>query len=264
MPFRITSRRNPQVQDVRRLQDESRYRRRTGRFVVEGVRLAEEVLRAGLRPEKAFYVPTTLSARGQAVVAAWQERGVPLWEVTPEVMAAMSATETPQGLLLVLPWPQLSWPRRPSMLLLVDGLQDPGNLGTMLRTAWAAGVEGVVLLPGTVDVWSPKVVRAAMGAHLHLPLQRIVWEGLDDLLSGMEVYVTDVRAGVPYFQADWSRPFVLVIGNEAHGVREPVRNLATQMVHIPLARGVESLNAAVATGILLFEARRQRLFSAQG
>ncbi len=257
-PFRITSRRNPQVQEVRRLQEENRFRRRTRRFVIEGVRLAEEALRAGARPEKVFYCPASLNARGQAVVQDFRERGVPVWEVTPEVMAAMSATETPQGLLLVLPWPERAWPSRLTKMLLVDGLQDPGNLGTLLRTAWAAGVQAVALLPGTVDPWSPKVVRAAMGAHFHLPVRRISWDELPQMVEGLRVYVTDVREGVPYTQVDWTRPFVLVIGSEAHGVRAPLRDLATATVHIPLAPGVESLNAAVAAAVMLFEARRQR------
>ncbi len=255
---RITSRRNPQVQEVRRLQEESRYRRRTRRFVVEGVRLAEEALRAGARPEKIFYCPASLNPRGQAVVAAYEEQGVPVWEVTPEVMAAMSATETPQGLLLVLPWPQHPWPERRDFMLLIDGLQDPGNMGTVLRTAWATGVQGVWVLPGTVDLWSPKVVRGAMGAHFYLPCQRLDWEDLPSVLQGLRVYVTDPHEGVEYTQVPWREPFVLVIGSEAHGVREPLRDVADLYVHIPLAPGVESLNAAVAAGILLFEARRQR------
>ena len=255
---RITSRRNPQVQEVRRLQEESRYRRRTRRFVVEGVRLAEEALRAGARPEKLFYCPASLNPRGQAVVAAYEVQGVPIWEVTPEVMATMSATETPQGLLLVLPWLQRPWPQKQDFMLLVDGLQDPGNMGTVLRTAWAAGVQGVWVLPGTVDIWSPKVVRSAMGAHFYLPCRRLDWEDLPAALQGLRVYVTDPHGGVEYTQVSWKAPFVLVIGNEAHGVREPLRDLADLYVYIPLAPGVESLNAAVATGILLFEARRQR------
>ncbi len=255
---RITSRRNPQVQEVRRLQEESRYRRRKQRFVVEGVRLAEEALRAKARPEKVFFCPVSLNPRGQAVVASYAEQGVPIWEVTPEVMAAMSATETPQGLLMVMPWPQISWPERSDFVLLVDGLQDPGNMGTLLRTAWAAGVQGVWVLPGTVDLWSPKVVRGAMGAHFYLPCRRLDWESLPQAVQALRVYVTDPHQGKPYTEVSWKEPFVLVIGSEAHGVREPVRDMADAYVHIPLAPGVESLNAAVAAGILLFEARRQR------
>lgn len=255
---RITSRHNPRVKDVRRLQEESRYRRKTRRFVVEGVRLAEEALRAGLTPEAVYLCPTILNPRGQALVAQWRAQGVPCFEITPEVLAAMSATETPQGILLVLPWPDLPWPEQGTMFLLLDGLQDPGNLGTILRTAWAAGVDGIWVLPGTVDVWSPKVVRAGMGAHMHLPIRPLTWDELPQAVAEFTLLAADAHAGSPYTQAPWEQPFVLAVGSEAHGLREPVRELADMFVHIPLASGVESLNAAVATGILLFEARRRR------
>ncbi len=258
MSARIHSRRNPQVREVRRLQTDRRYRRQTRRFVVEGVRLAEEALRAGVRPLAVYFCPACLSPRGMALVAQWRGQDVPIWEVTPEVMAAMSATETPQGLLAVFPWLDRPWPAQGAMFLLIDGLQDPGNLGTILRTAWAAGVDGVYLLPGTTDVWAPKVVRGGMGAHFHLPLRKLNWEALPQAVAGYTVLVADAHQGLPYTQAPWHRPFVLVIGNEAHGVRPPVRALAHAFVHIPLASGVESLNAAVATGVLLFEARRQQ------
>lgn len=252
----LSSRRHPLVQEVRRLQQDARFRRKTQRFVVEGVRLAEEVLRAGLRPLQVFWSPTMLSPRGFAVVDAFIRQDVPVREATPHVMEAMSATETPQGLLLVMPWVELPWPQPLTWLVLVDGLQDPGNLGTLLRTSWAAGVQAVALLPGTVDPWSPKVVRAAMGAHFHLPLRRLSWDQWRAMREGFHLYVAAAHEGQPYTQVPWRFPLALAIGSEAHGVREPLYHQAHQKVTIPLAPGVESLNAAVAAGVLLFEIRR--------
>ncbi len=260
----LTSRRHPLVQEVRRLQQDARFRRKTQRFVVEGVRLAEEVLRAGLRPLHVFWVPAALSPRGYAMVETWQRQDVPVREVAAHVMEAMSATETPQGLLLVLPWLTLPWPAALRWVLVVDGLQDPGNLGALLRTAWAAGVQAVALLPGTVDPWSPKVVRAAMGAHFHLPLRRLDWAEWEALRAQVHLYVAEAHEGEPYTQVDWRFPLALAVGSEAHGVREPVRRHAQERVSIPLCPGVESLNVAVAAGILLFYLRDRYPQETQG
>ncbi len=254
---RITSRRNPRIQTVRRLQRSRRSRREMGLWVAEGVRLAEEALAAEWLPRWALYTPK-ISPRGQAVVAALQARGVPLWEVPPEVFAAASATQTPQGVLLVLPRRALPWPENANFVLWLDGVRDPGNAGTMLRTAWAAGVQGVVLSPDTVDAFNPKVVRAAMGAHFHLPLRRAAWNEAAALRGGKAVFLAAAGEGVPYDQADFLQPLVLVVGGEAEGAGADARRAATQAVHIPMPGGAESLNAAVAAAVLLFEVVRQR------
>ena len=167
----IRSRRNPKVQHVRRLLHSARARRDAGQFVAEGVRLAEEALAAGWRPAWVLF-STEIGVRGQAVVAAFRQQGVPVFAATPEVMQAASATETPQGVVLVLPLPPPHWPDTTDFLLVLDGVRDPGNVGTMLRTAWAAGVQGVLLSADCADPFNPKVVRAGMGAHFHLPLRR--------------------------------------------------------------------------------------------
>ena len=254
---RITSRRNPQVQRVRRLQRQAKARRAARAWVVEGVRLGEEALRAGARVEAVFFTPS-LAARGRALVEAWAAQGVPVYEVTEAVMEALSATATPPGLLLVLALEPRPWPARPSFVLVLDGVRDPGNLGTLLRTAWAAGVHGVALVGEHADPWAPKVVRAGMGAHFHVPLWTGSWAALAPRLQGLTVYLAAMQGEVAYPEADFRAPVALVVGGEAHGPSPDAARHAHHTVYIPMPGGAESLNAAVAGGILLFEVVRQR------
>jgi TrmH family RNA methyltransferase len=175
-------------------------------------------------------------------------------------MRAASDTQTPQGILVVLEPRDLRLPPHPDFLFIVDQVRDPGNLGTILRTAAAAGVDGVLLPPGTVDVYAPKVVRAAMGAHFRLPIRLLSWEEIGAQLesSDLRTYLADARKGVEYTQADFRSPLALIIGSEAEGAGAQAQSLAEERVFIPMPGGMESLNAAIAAGILLFEVVRQR------
>ena len=254
----ITSPRNPRLKLVRRLQKSARARRESGLFVAEGVRLAEEALRAGLPARFVLFVEG-LSPRGLAVVEGYRARGAEIWLLSSEAMRSVSATETPQGILLVLPFPALPLPPKPDFALILDGVRDPGNMGTILRTAWAAAVQAVYLIGGCVDPFNPKVVRAAMGAHFHLPVRQSSPERLVGMLGGARAYLAAAGEGEPYTQADFRRPLALLIGGEADGVSEAARRaLRPSPVHIPMPGGAESLNAAVAAAVLMFEVVRQR------
>ena len=253
----IRSRRNSKVQHVRRLLRSGRARRDAGQFVVEGVRLAEEALEAGLRPAWILF-SDTIGTRGRAVVHAFEQLGVPVFAATPDVMRASSATETPQGVLLVLPFPALHWPEKADFLLVLDSVRDPGNVGTMLRTAWAAGAQGVLLSSDCADPFNPKVVRAGMGAHFYLPIRRTSWNILLPLLDNKARFLAAGREGIPYTDVDFQQPLALIVGGEAHGAGPVARQVATQVVHIPLPGAAESLNASVAAGVLMFEVVRQR------
>jgi TrmH family RNA methyltransferase len=145
-----------------------------------------------------------------------------------------------------------------SLAVVADGIADPGNLGTLLRTAWAAGVEAVFLTPGTVDAYNPKTVRSAMGAHFHLPLVSDTNEGILERLAGLELWLAEPRGGLPYDDLDARHPMALVIGQEAHGASAFWRSRAAGAVSIPMVSSVESLNAAIAAAVILFEVRRQR------
>lgn len=225
---------------------------------MEGVRLCEEVLRARVIPALLFYTPEVAAEeRVRDLLQAFAGLGKPGMAVSAEVMRAISDTQTPPGLLAVVPISEK--PQEQGSLLIVDRLRDPGNLGTILRSAWAAGVGQVVTTKGTVDIYSPKVVRGAMGAHFHLSLAPDrEWKEIEPLLEERQVLLADARGEAAYYEVDWSRPSALIIGGEAEGASEEANRLADRKVYIPMPGGAESLNAAVAASIILFEAARQQ------
>ena len=255
----ITSARNPKIQWVRKLQSQPRLRREAGAFVVEGVRLAEEALASGWEAQLVLHSPD-LDARGQQVADGFIARGTPYELVSDDVLRSASDTQTPQGILVVLSRQTLPLPQQTDFIFVMDGVRDPGNLGGMLRSAAAAGVDLVCLTEGTTDPWAPKVLRAAMGAHFHLPLQNLSWEELSTLAqgAGLRIYLADTSGGIAYTQADFRSPLALIVGGEAEGASPPALALADEQVRIPMPGGSESLNAAAAAAILLFEAVRQR------
>ena len=253
----ITSTANPKIKWVRQLQAHSRERREAAAFVVEGVRLVEEALAAGWEAQLVLYTDD-LSERGRLVLDGFALRGALLEQVSAEVLHAASDTETPQGLLAVLSQRLLPLPPAPDLVFIPDRVRDPGNLGTMLRTAAAAGVGAVFCPPETVDAFAPKVVRAGMGAHFRLPVHSLDWEAIAHHLAPLQVFLAAMQEGLAYTRADFRSPLALIVGSEAQGAGPQARRLAHSLVHIPMPGGGESLNAAVAAGILLFEVARQR------
>jgi TrmH family RNA methyltransferase len=255
----ITSLKNDKVRYVRALQSRRRVRQREQRLVFEGVRLIEEAVRAGVLPAFTFYTePAEADERGGELLGILREMSVPCYAVSEPVMTACSDTETPQGMLAVLPTLNHPNPESPTLTLITDRVRDPGNLGTILRTALAAGVEQVLMTPGTVDASNPKVVRAAMGAHLHLPAAALRWEAIAEAMTGCDVWLAAAGGDVLYTAVDWTRPVAIIIGGEAAGAGEQARALARERVSIPMTTGVESLNTAAATAVILFEVVRQR------
>ena len=253
----ITSTANPKIKWVRLLQSQGRERRLAGAFVVEGVRLVEEALAAGWEAQLVLYTGD-LTERGRLVLDGFAARQVPLEQVTPEVLRAASDTETPQGLLAVLTQLAIPLPAAINLVFIPDQVRDPGNLGTMLRTALAAGVQAVFCPPDTADAFAPKVLRAGMGAHFRLPVHSLDWEAIAGHLAPLQVYLAAVQEGLSYTQANFRSPLALIVGGEAQGAGPQARRLAQAQVRIPMPGGGESLNAAVAAGILLFEVARQR------
>jgi TrmH family RNA methyltransferase len=255
----ITSTRNPKIQHIRALQGRGRIRRAEQSCVIEGVRLVEEAFEAGWEAELVLH-SGDLSQRGQALLQSFQERGATIEEVSPNVMKAASDTQTPQGILAIVRTRRLALPERLNFAFILDGVRDPGNLGSMLRTATAAGAEAVLLPPGNVDPFSPKVLRAGMGAHFRLPIENLDWDQIAGLVQRyqLHVYLAAARQGVPHTEADFRQPLALLIGGEAEGAGFNGSQLANECVHIAMPGKVESLNAAAAAAILLFEVVRQR------
>jgi TrmH family RNA methyltransferase len=258
-PIVITSTANDSVKYARSLhRRRTRYREKA--FIVEGLRAVEEAIKADSVPALMFCTPEVLGQpRSRTLVLRAEQVGTEVKVVSEQVMKVMANTVTPSGLLAVLPIVQCSVPRPLTWVLVMDRLRDPGNMGTVMRSALAAGVELVITTKGTVDLYSPKVVRAAMGAHFGLKLcLNQSWQAIEDILQGLRVLVADPRQGCPYWEVDWHLPTALWIGGEATGASPQGKKMASSYVTVPMREGVESLNAAVAASVLLFEASRQR------
>lgn len=235
-------------------------RREQRAFLVEGTRLVAEALAASWPLVAALYDPER--ARTEGRLASLVERIPNALPALPRAIKHASDTVTPQGIVAAarMPAPVESVDPAEPIVLVLDGLADPGNAGTLLRSALAAGVRAVLAPKGTVDLYSPKVVRSAMGAHFHLKLgTELSWQELQKLLGdGRRVAVAEAHADLPYHRFDWLPPSALIVGGEAHGPSGEALRLASARVSIPLEGGVESLNAAVAGSVILFEAKRQR------
>lgn len=229
-------------------------------MVAEGARLFAEVLKSQIKPLEVFVTHAFAQAdRAGGALLSQIDTDVRVFFVTEEVMRSIADTVTPQGVIAITPIPELQPEANVTPLWLIpDQIRDPGNLGTILRTAWAAGVTEVLTPPGTVDVTHPKVVRAAMGAHYHLPIRQVTWNHIDEIIGpATHIWLADVGGTQSYDTVDWSQRTALIVGGEATGASFDARARA-HTLHIPMAPGVDSLNVAIATGILLFEAARCR------
>ncbi|MCP5096870.1 MAG: RNA methyltransferase [Chloroflexi bacterium] len=253
----IQSTSNPKVKYIRRLQNEKRFRYRERAFVVEGTRWVRDLLdRIDQRSQLLYYTESWAGKREHINIL--QQIGVSGQAVSEAVMKVLSDTDTPPGVLGVMRMVERPLPTSPTFILILDAITTPGNLGTMLRTAAAAGVEAVILAPGCVDAYNPKVVRGGMGAHLRLSIQNMKWDEIVQYSSGMQIWVAAAEGAQAYTAVNWKRPFALIIGSEAHGASEQARKMMSGAVAIPMHADTESLNAAMAAGIILFEAKRQK------
>lgn len=272
----ITSPSNPKVALLRSLHA-PRGRAEAGAFLVEGPHVVGAALAAGISPFLLLYEPEALgrSEEGRALLDRLAQAGeggqMEALETNARALAHACDTQTPQGVAGAVALADVAPERlrarrrgcfRP-LLLVLDELADPGNLGTILRSALAADVDEVLLTRRCVDSYNPKVVRAASGAHFHLPVAaQQSWEQIAVRLAGApktaQVLLAEASAPHPYYEVDLTRRTALIIGNEARGPSAEARRLATGAVSIPMWNGVESLNAAIAASLLLFEAARQQ------
>ncbi len=237
-------------------------RKRRGLTVIEGVRLIEEAFAAELAVRGVLASPDTGGdERSRALLAAVAARAIPLADVTSREFATIADTQTPQGIAAIVEMPRHDLaaivPRPRAPVLVLDAVQDPGNVGALIRTAWALGSPGAILLDGTADVANPKVIRAGMGATFRLPVASAV---VNDLKGWLRKHDVTLWATSPAGSAVGTVPvperLAVAVGNEGAGAREEIVAMATARIAIPLARGADSLNVVAATGIVLFEASR--------
>ena len=257
----ITSSQNPRYKELKALITQAKARREAGRTVLEGVHLAQSYLDAGLTPKLCVVSETGLdNAEVAGIVERCDDLAVEYLMVTDRQFNSLSVVRNGIGIMLVIDMPGVS---NDSLLeadaLLLDGVQDPGNLGTILRTAAAAGVAEIYCSASTASAWSPKVLRAGMGAHFGLTIYENV--DLTDLITGATVPVlaTTLQASASIYEADLKQPVAWIVGNEGQGVDESLLTEGVSQVNIPQAPNVESLNVSAATAVCLFEQVRQRL-----
>jgi TrmH family RNA methyltransferase len=278
---KITSRQNPLVKRFRRVRVGSERH-----FVfLEGVRLVEDALRSGARFEAvAFTSAIESTERGIRLLDALQQVPCRGAHLSPQVMEAITGTVVAQGVAAMVSRPHYELEellaREPALLVIADRLQDPGNLGAIIRTAEAVGADGVITTHYTVEPWNDKALRASMGAALRLPI--VTGAKLDETASLCRLHKLKIVASRPsspppqrgvrkaradkkaltYTDADLTMPLALILSKEASGVEEATTAIADEFVSIPMSAGVESLNVAAAAAILLYEIARQRNFFA--
>ncbi len=260
----ITSAVNPKVKEIIQLQKKAAVRKNKDVYIVEGVKMYEEADPGQIQK---IYVSEGYLRKHPMPVQ--NERGQ--WfceEVSDKVMEAMSDTKTPQGILCVMKRrhyrleDMLRAERQPRLLLL-ENLQDPGNLGTIMRTAEGAGMAGVILTENCVDMYNPKTIRSTMGSLYRVPFIYLQDDSLEELCAklkrkGLILYGSALRKdSVSYDAVSYRQGCVFMIGNEAAGLSDLLLNAADQLLHIPMSGKVESLNASVAAAILMYESRRQ-------
>ena len=249
----ITSRQHPEVKELLKL-SQRKHRLRQGQFLAEGLRLVEDGLAAGWIPVKLVVSPPLLSKRAAAALAQWD---YPRLELAPELMALACDTETSQGVMALFPLPECNLDSiRGELVLVLDGISDPGNAGTLLRSGAAVGVSGLIATAGTADLSSPKVVRASMGGVFRVPWamdaepdQVVSWAKTE----GWQLVTLEPRGGIPYHRFAYKDKLALVVGSEADGVGTEIASACSAAVTIPMPGGLESLNAAIAATLVLYQ-----------
>lgn len=254
----ITSAGNSSVKNIIALQKKGKLRKEQDVFLVEGPKMVSEIPEGFL---KELFVSEEFEANGQ-FAGLLKNKKYEL--VSSRVFREMSDTQTPQGILAVVGQRHSTLEdilkAEPSQLLLLEDIQDPGNLGTMLRAGEGAGITGVVMSKGCVDIYNPKVIRSTMGSVYRVPF--VYTEDFHgtilEIKKSCKVYAAHLKGEYPYDKGDYTGNTAMIVGNEARGIREETAVLADTLIKIPMEGQVESLNAAVAASILMYEVYRQR------
>ncbi|NLJ56252.1 MAG: RNA methyltransferase [Firmicutes bacterium] len=265
--------RNKIMQEYRRL-GRRKYRKKSGKIILEGYHLLNEALQAGVKIETVLFTAEFLQKDANQILLAKACPGAGLVEVTPRMFQTIAQTENPQGIGAIACLPEniavftgeekkFEFPHEHiHFYLVLDALQDPGNLGTIIRTAAAAAVSGIFLLPGTVEPYNPKALRASMGGIFYLPVMQV--QDIDSCLNffreqKIQLVAADPRGDRPYYKVDFSsQSSAVIIGNESRGVRKSLLKKAGIRAYIPLEGKIAALNAAIASSVFIFESQRQR------
>ncbi|MCX7922491.1 MAG: 23S rRNA (guanosine(2251)-2'-O)-methyltransferase RlmB [Clostridia bacterium] len=261
---KITSNQNPLIKEIKSLK-EKKHREAKKLFFIEGIRFVEEALKAETDIERIIVSETFSQSKGGIeVLSQASKKNYEVYEVPDKLFNEISDTDSPQGILAVI---KIKRNRlddlfdNNSFIVILDSIQDPGNMGTIIRTADAAGAAGVIISRGCVDLYNPKVLRSTMGSIFHIPfyLSDNLIESIATIKSrGIKTYAAHLKGTANYYEVDIDSCSAIIVGNEANGISDEVANSADLLVKIPMPGRAESLNASVAASLLIYEAVRRR------
>jgi len=264
----ITSSSNQIIKDAKSLhKKKERWIKR--RFFIEGVRAVEESVYSKAKIEYIIYSDMIYNVKGgRELLVEIELSGYKTYHVTDKLFLEITDTETPQGIFASVNFTLKNigdvFSNDKNYFILLDKVQDPGNMGTIIRTADAFGANGIIITNGCVDVFNPKTIRSTMGSIFHIPLiyYNKTIDAINDLKSkGVEIMTTSLNSSVYCYEVDLNKDIALVIGNEASGVSEDVIKISDTLIKIPMEGEAESLNAAVASAVIMYEVLRQRSHS---
>ena len=259
----ITSFSNPRVKQVVQWQTKAKERKKDDIFLAEGIKMYEEAPEDSVR--EVYIIEETLKKMQQDSVLKQKLERTGYETVSTEVFQKMSDTQTPQGILTVLKRPEYQLKKllkvKNPLFVILEDLQDPGNLGTILRTGEGAGVTAVIMSRNTVDIFNPKTIRATMGSVYRVPFLYV--DSLEDTIKSLhnaniKTYAAHLKGETYYDSFSFKEGTAFLIGNEGNGLKKETADLASSYLKIPMEGQVESLNAAIATALLMYEAHRQR------
>ncbi len=252
----IESPQNQHIKYIKKIKSSRKFRHTEKTFLIEGENWLHEAMATPDELKAIFYTEEWVNQeKNQSLLqgsTAFQ------YVVSDAVMKAISDTTSPPGIAALIKQPNFQLPKDLLFILVLDGISDPGNLGTIVRTAAAAGIDALFLSPNCVDIYNPKVVRSCVGTLLKLPFLQTSWERIKEFTTQVPIYGLDAQANQTYTAVNWQKPSALMVGNESKGLSKEGRELLSSTISIPMARNVESLNASMAAGIVLFEALRQK------
>lgn len=256
----ITSNQNQLIKEIQLLQRKKKERMKRQLFIVEGLRAVEEIPNSW--NVNKYIVAESYMTNSHNII---KDRDAPVFYVSDNIFKNITDTQTPQGIMAIVSYPQYNLEEiissEQGFFIIGDEIQDPGNVGTLIRTAHAAGVNGVFLSKGCVDIYNPKTVRATMGSIFHIPI--FVDVDIEELITrlaeiGTNIYATAVDSNKTIYDYDYTTKTAIVIGNEANGIREEIKDIINNYITIPMPGRSESLNASIAAGICMYEVVRQR------
>lgn len=256
----IQSKDNALVKETKKLK-EKRYRVEKSQFLIEGFRFVEEALKSSYKVSEIFLSDEAVSKWYSFEMEAKLQKYTKVYIVKNSVLQLLSSTETPQGIVAVVNNRDVEIVDKEGFYILVDRIQDPGNMGTIIRTAHAAGAIGVIVTKGTVDVYNEKTLRSTMGSIFNIPVIEDKNLNLVDILrkKGFKLVVSSLSKSENFYEVNLTGKIIIAVGNEGGGISEELYNMGDLKVKIPMPGNAESLNVSVAASIMMFEAVRQKL-----